>query len=243
MNTILLVLALAASQESTPQAGQRYDYFNYATNQKARFAVDEFSVDTRRRIYWRGHAGVSLSLCLPEDRYYCFGSPALSFAVPKTQLTSGQSWEREGQAFRVVGERELKLLGSDVKASVIESTAGDGSAVRFFYSHCFGLVAIAFESDDEGGPPELFFSGSKYGFPIIAPSCSECTASKLEAAVSAALADARTCGVELEKAEMTIKIEDPNYEIYIFVPGTRGGAAKMLANRSTAEIMSVECEQ
>jgi hypothetical protein len=87
----------------------------------------------------------------------------MSFAVPKTKLEAGQRWEKNGTVYRVIGKRKLQVLGGEFDVDVIESKENHGSVVSFFYSSCYGLLAVSFE-DPSNGALELFFSKSKFGY-------------------------------------------------------------------------------
>lgn len=156
---LLLACHAAGAKETCEGSPTRFDY--RSVDLAAPANDNGFSLDLTRKIHWRGHAGLKLETCGPDDPLICFHSAALAFAIPKKTPATGASWTHEDQTFVAQGEFELGLLGLRLPVMAIETADGRQA---FLYSTTNGLVGIGI--GEEAAGRTWFWSRSLPGYPL-----------------------------------------------------------------------------
>jgi hypothetical protein len=160
MLPIILMAAMATSATN--------EYVSYSGYREPIIHLNSIKIDTVKKILWVGHAGRGMSVCAPTDRFYCFQSPPVSFAIPKYAIDVGDTWSLKGIGYTVKRIQKISVLGVSADCFVVASMQGK-KEIEFFYSEDRGLVAMWFPSR-KSADSNFFISVKEKGFPYTAVS-------------------------------------------------------------------------
>jgi len=94
----------------------------------------------RKRISVRDLAA-PLDICSQTEKYLCFSSEFLSFAVPRNLSEKSTAWNYGGTDYNVLEYRDELILGQELSLYFI-GTSIEGRDLVFYFSKERGLFAL-----------------------------------------------------------------------------------------------------
>lgn len=121
-----------------------------------------FSFDKKSGKLISGRLMLELKFCSAQEKYVCFQSSMMNFAVPKgLQTNERASWSYRGHSYDGLPlSVPFQILGQEIRVYQIDSST-QVPKMRFFYSKERGLIGFKVLGDEE---KVLFLSVSACGF-------------------------------------------------------------------------------
>lgn len=145
--------------------GKEYVYVSYAVDDSYYSGKDTYTIDTDNNIAYADHGVQKIALCQKETKLYCFIAGSIVFAIPRKEVSIGESWSREGQNFTADRSEKIRFLGQERDVVVISTKRNETRHDYFYYSTKDGLVGIKIV--DKGKKPYVRFLllTNRKGFP------------------------------------------------------------------------------
>ena len=139
-----------------------YRYTNYDAPDFYDGGRESFLLDTSAKQITSADSADDVIICDEKSDLVCFHNSAVSFYVPKRDVSINEKWTQGEIEFRVLRQECLELLGNAQKVWVIEAKRAD-RIDYFYYSGRDGLLAIKHVYQD--GQVQFFVSSAQTGFP------------------------------------------------------------------------------
>lgn len=146
------------------QAGE-YKYISYGAPDSYDYGRESFRLDVANAEMISADSIEDIIVCGEESEFHCFHNLALTFFVPRSGTSTGQSWDGNGLTFRALREEQLEIFGVSMSVTVIEAKRADRTDY-FYYSLSEGLVAIK-HVHGRGLPAQFFMVAGRVGFPRL----------------------------------------------------------------------------
>jgi len=150
---LLAALAPLVSLSSLAEDARSFTYKSWFTSFDGDRIIHESYrlMPDENRIVYGGDAYHLAEFCTESESYFCFSDHLLAFAVPKSKIVQGQTWDYLGDQFNVVTcNLNFQLLTTEFKdICLIRSNIGKGmSSMEWLYSPVVGLIGFTEVSED-----------------------------------------------------------------------------------------------